>query len=108
LLAAAAQSMDEKAAQNDSKLTENCHSFSAGRLKTLGKSTNVAHFLLCSGGLEPVLRVLFSAIFHEFRSGISIGVAICGNEWNQNGSFFVVNLPTKFSGVSTMLPSMGI
>ena len=60
------------------------------------------------GGLEPAFRVLFSAIFHEFRSGISIKVAICGREWNQNCSFFVVELLTKFSFVLTMLPSMGI
>jgi len=60
------------------------------------------------GGLEPAFRVLFSAIFHEFRSEISIKVAICGREWNQNCSFFVVKLLTKFSFVLTMLPSMGI
>jgi hypothetical protein len=30
------------------------------------------------GGLEPAFRVLSSAVFHEFRSGISIGVANCG------------------------------
>jgi hypothetical protein len=30
------------------------------------------------GGLEPGFRVLFSAIFHGFPSGISIRVAICG------------------------------
>jgi hypothetical protein len=48
------------------------------------------------GGLEPAFRVLFSAIFHEFPSGISIGVAICGKVWNQNCSFFVVKLLTKF------------
>jgi hypothetical protein len=48
------------------------------------------------GGLEPAFRVLFSAIFHEFRSGISIRVEICGKEWNQNCSFFVVKLLTKF------------
>jgi hypothetical protein len=28
--------------------------------------------ILCSGGLEPAFRVLFFAIFHEFRSGISM------------------------------------
>ena len=54
---------------------------------------------MLGGGLEPAFRVLFSAIFHEFRSGISIRVAICGKEWNQNCSFFVVKLLTKFSCV---------
>jgi hypothetical protein len=54
---------------------------------------------LLGGGLEPAFRVLFSAIFHEFRSGISIRVAICGREWNQNCSFFVVKSLTKFSCV---------
>jgi toxin ParE1/3/4 len=34
-----------------------------------------------------------------FRSGISIRVEICGKEWNQNCSFFVVKLLTKFSCV---------
>jgi hypothetical protein len=51
------------------------------------------------GGLEPAFWVLFSAIFHEFPSGISIAVPICGKEWNQNCSFFVVNLLTKLSCV---------
>jgi hypothetical protein len=59
---------------------------------------------LCSGGLEPAFRVLFSAVFHEFRSGISIGVEICGKELNQNCSFFVVNLITKSSCVGLSLP----
>jgi hypothetical protein len=54
---------------------------------------------LLGGGLEPAFRVLLSAIFHEFRSGISIRVEICGKEWNQNCSFFVVKLLTKFSCV---------
>ena len=54
---------------------------------------------LRGGGLEPAFRVLFSAIFHEFRLGISIRVEICGKEWNQNCSFFVVKLLTKFSCV---------
>jgi hypothetical protein len=54
-------------------------------------------FLL--GGLEPAFRVLFSAIFHEFRSGISIGVENYGIERKQNCSFFVVKLLTKFSCV---------
>ena len=51
------------------------------------------------GGLEPAFRVLFSAIFHEFRSGISIGVENYGIERKQNCSFFVVKLLTKFSCV---------
>ena len=60
------------------------------------------------GGLEPAFWVLFSAIFHEFRSEISTRVEICGKEGNQNCSFFVVKLLTKFSCVLTMLPSMRI
>ena len=60
------------------------------------------------GGLEPHFRVLFSAIFHMFPSGISIGVAICGKEWNQNCSFFVVKLFTKFSCVLTIADFHGI
>jgi hypothetical protein len=54
---------------------------------------------LLGGGLEPAFRVLFSAIFHEFRSGISIGVENYGIERKQNCSFFVVKLLTKFSCV---------
>jgi hypothetical protein len=30
------------------------------------------------GGLEPLFRVLFSALFQVFPWGISIGVEICG------------------------------
>ena len=53
---------------------------------------------LLRGDLNPPLG-FFSPIFHEFRSGISIGVEICGTEWNQNCSFFVIKLLTKFSCV---------
>src|ERR1700730_1471287 len=59
----------------------------------------LAGALPARGGLEPAFRVLFSAIFHGFPSGISIRVEICGKEWNQNCSFFVVKLFTKFSCV---------
>jgi len=54
------------------------------------------------GGLEPAFRVLVSAIFHEFRSGISIRVENYGIERKQNCSFFVVKLLTKFSSVLTI------
>ena len=54
------------------------------------------------GGLEPAFRVLVSAIFHEFRSGISIRVENYGIERKQNCSFFVVKLLTKFSCVLTI------
>ena len=59
------------------------------------------------GGLEPAFRVLFSAIFHEFRSGISIGAAICGKEWNQNCSFLSSTYLQNFHVFGPSLPSTG-
>jgi hypothetical protein len=67
------------------------------KYKSLRTVMDLIHVL--GGGLEPAFRVLFSAVFHGFPSGISIRVANCGKEWNQNCSFFVVKLPAKFSCV---------
>jgi hypothetical protein len=38
------------------------------------------------GGLEPLFRVLFSAVFHVFPWGISIRVENSGKEWKKNCS----------------------
>jgi hypothetical protein len=38
---------------------------------------------LLGRGLEPHLRVLFSAVFHVFPRGISIRVEACGSERKQ-------------------------
>jgi len=65
----------------------------------LFKKNHLEADISARGGLEPAFRVLFSAIFHEFRSGISIRVEIRGKEWNQNWSFFVVRLLTKSARV---------
>jgi hypothetical protein len=54
-------SIDEKATQMISKLTEIAAAL-RGRLKNIGKA-------ICSGGFEPDFRVLFSAVFH----GVSLG-----------------------------------
>jgi hypothetical protein len=39
---------------------------------------------LLGGGLEPLFRVLFSAIFQVFPCGISIGVENRGFLWKEN------------------------
>jgi hypothetical protein len=45
-------------------------------------------FLLCSGGdLNPLSGFCFPLFSMVFPCGISIRVAICGKEWNQNCSF---------------------
>ena len=64
---------------------------------------------LTTASLAPLLERLYEEADAEspatspavtelmvFPCGISVRVAICGKEWNQNCSFFVVNLPTKF------------
>jgi hypothetical protein len=48
------------------------------------------------GDLNPLLGFYFPLFSTVFPWRISIRVAICGKEWNQNCSFFVVDLPTNF------------
>jgi hypothetical protein len=43
-------------------------------------------FLLCSGGLEPAFRVLFSIVFHGVSQGSAIRVESGGKERKQNCS----------------------
>jgi len=51
------------------------------------KNNHLKAGISARGGLEPAFRVLFSAVFHGFPWGISIRVAICGKDGNQNCSF---------------------
>ena len=55
--------------------------------------------LLLGGDLNPILGFYFPLFSMVFPQGIAIRVEICGREWNQKCSFFVVKLLTKFSCV---------
>jgi hypothetical protein len=48
------------------------------------------------GDLNPPSGFYFPLFSMVFPWEISIRVAICGKEWNQNCSFFVVDLRTNF------------
>jgi hypothetical protein len=50
------------------------------------KNKHLQDGISARGGLEPAFRVLFSAIFRAFRSGISIMVENYGIERKQNCS----------------------
>jgi len=58
---------------------------------------------LLGGGLEPLFRVLFSAIFHGVSPGISIRVENYGIERKENCSQSVVILRTELICVGAIL-----
>ena len=58
---------------------------------------------MLGGGLEPLFRVLFSAIFHGVSLGISIRVENYGIERKENCSQSVVILRTELICVGVIL-----
>ena len=71
--------------------------------KNCCKMLHVRFSPLLGGGLEPLFRVLFSAIFHGVSPGISIRVENYGIERKENCSQSVVILRTELICVGAIL-----